>query len=147
MYLNLRPILRDPVPPLPEYASRFLLFIQFGALFFSSLDTAQLLCRQILYCLSPQGSPGQRAWRSTSMGRGGKAWVLVSREQCFLGCGLESTILAWQGLSWMDYTWIPGSKSCLWRQQTQAHRFSFCYTTRTIYKHSLKIRVTKTWFT
>ena len=92
MYLNLRPILRDPVPPLPGYASRFLLFIQFGALFFSSLDTAQLLCRQILYCLSPQGSPGQRAWRSTSMGRGGEAWVLVSREQCFLGCGLESTI-------------------------------------------------------
>ena len=119
MYLNLRPILWDPVPPLPP-GSSFSYSLEHYS--FSSLDTAQLPCRQILYCLSHRGSPGQRAWRSTSMGWGGEAWILVSRGQCFLGCGLESYMR--QGLSWMDYTWIPGSKS-FWDSRHKPIDFHF----------------------
>ena len=40
----------------------------------------------------PPGKPRTEGLEKHIYGAGRQAWVLVSREQCFLGCGLESTI-------------------------------------------------------
>ena len=144
MYLNLRPILWDPVPPLPGYASRFLLFIQFGALFFFFFRHCPASVQADSLLSEPPGKPRTEGLEKHIYGVG--RWGMDTGFSGAVFLRVWPWVLYAAG-AFLDGLYMNPRVKVFLRQQTQAHRFSFCYTTRTIYKYSLKIRVTKTWFT
>ena len=76
------------------------------------------------------------------VGRRGEAWILVFREQCFLGCGLESIIRGRGFPGWIIHV---SQGQSLFFGDSRRNPIDFHFATQLgLFINSLKIRETKT---